>query len=245
MEKAVRALSLVLGLASLFFGLAPVFVYGIVNTGVVALCLLGGLLLAIFWLFNRPKYLLFCRFGLLGAAICLGAAIGLSIVMFRAQQPTLPPANSVLVILGARVRGGEPSFTLLSRLQTALNYLQENPESLVVVSGGQSRDESLSEAAVMRNYLLANGIAWERILLENQATSTRENLKYTGELLRKQNMWGKNVVVVTNDFHQLRAQIYAGRAGLVPYPLSCSTPTLLLPAYTVREMLALLAVFLT
>ena len=70
----------------------------------------------------------------------------------------------VMVILGCRVMpGGKPSMLLQDRLETALDYLEEDPDILVVVSGGQGSNEPVSEAACMAGWLEERGISEDRI----------------------------------------------------------------------------------
>ena len=70
---------------------------------------------------------------------------------------------------------------LRERLIAAQDYLDENPEAVCVVSGGQGADESMSEAQCMRTKTSTeHGIAPERIYMEDKSTSTRENIKFSG-----------------------------------------------------------------
>ncbi|MDT0092166.1 YdcF family protein [Listeria marthii] len=119
-------------------------------------------------------------------------------------------ADTVLV-LGARVNGdpAEPSSVLKERLDTAVAYLNENPTLKVIVSGGQGEDESASEASVMEEYLVNQGIARSRINMEDKSTRTEENLKYSKG---KFNL-GKTVIV-TSDYHMYRALMLAKRQGV-------------------------------
>jgi len=132
---------------------------------------------------------------------------GLIISRFHAE----PEAGvDVCIILGAQMRESGPSDVLQRRLDKALGYLQENPDTVVVVSGGQGSNEPVSEAQGMRDYLIAKGIAGDRILMEDASTNTWENLEYSAKLFDKSS---DSVVIVTNNFHVFRAVSIAEKQG--------------------------------
>ena len=58
-----------------------------------------------------------------------------------------------IVVLGCQVKGTKPSKALKYRLDTAKEYMQANPETIAVLSGGQGKMEEISEAECMRRYL--------------------------------------------------------------------------------------------
>ena len=96
-----------------------------------------------------------------------------------------PPANlDYLIVLGARVNpDGNPSPALQNRLNAAIDYLAANPETIAIASGGQGADEPVSEATCIRDALVAAGVDPDRILVEDQSTSTAENLTFSLALM--------------------------------------------------------------
>ena len=107
------------------------------------------------------------------------------------------------------------------------------------MTGGQGEGETYTESAVMKKWLTDNGLEAERILEENQARNTGENLKYSLQVLR-QNELSEKVVIVTDSFHQLRASILAKQLGIEQIEaVNSDTPPLLIPMYTVREWFGL------
>ncbi|MBC1505298.1 YdcF family protein, partial [Listeria booriae] len=74
-----------------------------------------------------------------------------------------------------------PSLVLKERLDEAVTYLNDYPKTKVVVSGGQGADERTTEASVMEEYLVNEGIARNRIETENKSKRTEENIKYSNE----------------------------------------------------------------
>lgn len=119
-----------------------------------------------------------------------------------------------LIVLGAGLRGSKISTSLLYRLETALDFHEMYQDVQIIVSGGQGKDENISEAAAMRNFLVDNGVSPELIIMEDKSTNTYENFLYTKQLL--ENKTGKNdfkVTVVSNNFHMYRAKYFAKQVG--------------------------------
>lgn len=142
-----------------------------------------------------------------------------------------------LIVLGAHINGTEPSRALQNRLNTAMEYLEKNPKTLVVVSGGKGSDEDISEAEAMGKYLICRGIAAERIILEDQSTNTVENLKFTAKLISKEAKIG----IVTNDFHIYRSLKLAKKQGYTSVcGISAPSVPLYQPYYVLREILAMI-----
>ena len=116
-----------------------------------------------------------------------------------------------MVILGSQVIGTPAiaSPTLADRLDVAVQYLNQNPETKVVVCGGQGEDESATEASVMAKYLIDKGIEANRVYQEDKSRRTAEQFIFANRVLPL----GKTVVV-TNDFHILRSIMLAKRSGV-------------------------------
>lgn len=155
----------------------------------------------------------------------------------------------VMVILGCRVMpGGEPSMLLQDRLETALDYLEEEADILVVVSGGQGSNEPVSEAACMANWLEENGISEDRIFQEDQSSNTKENLIFSKDLLAREgiDVGETDVLVVSNGFHLTRARMLAERFGYGEVS-TLAAPSSHIPSRIqmyIREPLALVKSFL-
>lgn len=139
-----------------------------------------------------------------------------------------------MIVLGAAVKGETMSWTLQNRMETALVYLRANLQTKVIVSGGQGAGEDVTEASVMKRFLLENGIDAKRVLVEDQSTSTAENIRFSKKLLS-----GNRVVLVTNDFHAYRAIWLAEREGLQADVLIAPTPPIVHKQLWLREYVAL------
>lgn len=115
-----------------------------------------------------------------------------------------------IIVLGAHVDGTRLSMALLERTRRALQYLENNPDTKAVLSGGQGRGEAVSEAKAMYDYLTGHGISRERLILEERSTNTKENLDFSLEKIGDLN---KSVGVVTNNFHVFRGVAIGKKCG--------------------------------
>lgn len=150
-----------------------------------------------------------------------------------------------VLVLGARLYGTVPSPALLERLMVAKDYLTENKDVKVVVSGGQGEDEYIPEAQAMKEYLVDNGIEEDRIIIEDKSTSTFENLQFSLDTIREfDDKEDIDVLIVTNKFHMFRAKFLAKRIGMNPYGLSTKIPpTIIIQSY-IREYFAVIKSFI-
>lgn len=155
---------------------------------------------------------------------------GMIVSEFRA---TAQAGADYVIILGAQWKTSGPSYVLQKRLDKAIEYLNANPETKVIVSGGQGYDEPISEAEGMKGYLEAAGIEPERILMEDASTNTTQNLIFSGELLNKSD---DSVVIITNNFHMFRALAIARKQGYTHVEgLSAGTYPITVPNNLLRE----------
>ena len=190
--------------------------------------------------------------------IGLAFVIGMTgFLMYQGSVDEVTYEEDALIVLGAAVQGDRVSSILATRLNEAADYAARNEEAVMIVSGGQGPQENLTEAAAMENYLLAKGIPQERIIKEEQATSTYENYKYSKEILDK--LYGPEsaeaagdesgsvpavdegaytCAYVTNEFHCYRAGKIAEQAGLAANGVSVRTEWWKLPVNYMRESLA-------
>lgn len=146
--------------------------------------------------------------GIFFAGLLLFCAVeGLILSQFTARAE---PGADYLIVLGAQWKSTGPSEVLRRRLDQAADYLIRNPDTKVIVSGGQGSNEHMSEAAGMREYLINAGVREDRILTEDQSSNTYENLVFSGKFLDREK---DSVVVVTNNFHMFRALSIAKKQG--------------------------------
>lgn len=237
--KAIRYAGAAVCLALAAYFMAPL-VMGILHIGMVypaaLLALAAAMLLRPRWFRRLPRWLRRTGGALLGAGLALLAAV---LVMMAVQAGNRPgPEDCTVVVLGCQVSAnGEPTVMLRDRINAAYRYLSEHPESRCVASGGQNDNEPISEASCIRNTLVARGIHPDRIYLEDRSRSTEENLTFSAELIRKEGL-PTRVAIASDNFHQLRAAVWARRGGLDPWSIGCVTWWPLAPGYWAREAAA-------
>lgn len=115
-----------------------------------------------------------------------------------------------MVVLGAKVNPDGPSVSLWDRICGAYEYMEEHPEVIAVVSGGQGTDEPITEAECMYRELVNLGINPKRIWIEDAATSTWENLHFSLDLIEeKTGQRPEKLGVLSSEYHLFRASLFA------------------------------------
>lgn len=249
MGRTVRRVLTALCLAAAAFFLLPLWA-GIVHFGMLWPSFL--LLLAAAWLtwpgffrrLLRPRWLR--RLVNCVIAVCMTAIlVTVGRMALAAADRPAQGQECTVVVLGCQVfPDGHPSLMLRGRIQAAYRYLTDHPEAVCIASGGRNGSEPVSEAQCIRDTLVSMGIAPERILLEDRSRSTEENLAFSARLIAEQGL-PTAVAVASDNFHQLRAAIWAQRSGLTPYSDGCASPWFLTAGYWARETAALLYMLVT
>lgn len=162
-----------------------------------------------------------------------------SVQVISGMHPSAPEQLDYVIVLGAQVRGKAPSLALSQRIEKAVEIAARDPDVILILSGGQGRGEEISEAQCIRNELTAAGVEEERLILEDQSTSTRENLLFSDRLT---GCAKKRCGILSNDFHLSRALKIAGKVGYEDvYGIAGRSEVLMKPHYIVREAVALIA----
>jgi len=146
----------------------------------------------------------------------------------------------VLIVLGAGIWGNHPSPQLQLRLETAASLYKKNPKMTVLVSGGQGPDEPISEAQAMHDTLVCLGVSDASIVMEEESTSTVENLRYSKAILDSLGFDSPSIGIVTTDFHMYRAKMLARRFGMDAVGQSSPNVPVIIVKNTLREIAALI-----
>lgn len=144
--------------------------------------------------------------------------------MYKTQDVNSTNSMSTMIVLGAKVNKDGVSKTLKQRLDKAMEYYNQNKHINIIVSGGQGKDEVMTEASAMKNYLLENGVDEDNIILENKATTTLENIMFSKDIMEDLNLENK-ALIVTSDYHLFRGRFIASILGIDNEGL-CSTSSL-------------------
>ncbi len=149
-----------------------------------------------------------------------------------------------VIVLGAGLWGDKVSPQLALRLDETIMVSELNNDLVIIVSGGRGADELISEAEAMKAYLINAGINSENIHMEDQSTSTVENIKYSIDLLEELNLADSNIGVITTDFHMCRAKLIGKRLGIHFEGQSAPNIKSIETKNFTREILALIKDFL-
>ncbi len=183
---------------------------------------------------GRFVHILIAVLGVIVAALIL-LFIVVSVLMICGAVDKPPEGAVTVIVPGAQIHGERPSLMLSHRLKAAMDFLEQHPDAVCVVSGGQGADEIVSEAVAMADYLIEHGVDENRVFLEDRSTNTMENMGYTADVIA-QNGLPSQVVIATQEFHQFRCAAYAKAANLTPVgAATCGTPWYLFLCYWVRE----------
>lgn len=208
-----------------------------IGIGLVILCYLLLPLLAK----KKPNL---ARILLILLSLCLGigiiAAIITGVIIWRASLGQPEMECGYVILLGAGVDGTRPSMSLRDRLNGAYDYLTAHPDAICVVSGGQGGGEDISEAQCMYNELTAMGIDPERIWMEDQATNTRENLRYSLDLIESRTgVRPTEIGIISSEYHLYRAGLFAQEQNVTARGIPAKTSWISLRInYFLREIVA-------
>ncbi|MBQ8524684.1 MAG: YdcF family protein [Clostridia bacterium] len=126
------------------------------------------------------------------------------------------PANEerVYIVFGAKIKESGPTATLAARLDAAVDALERDPNGICIVTGGRGPDEPETEAASMKRYLISRGISPERILSEDKASNTIENIRFSVSLMEKESLDHRRIICISSDTHIPRISLMCSREGV-------------------------------
>ena len=218
-------------------------VFNIGNVAGIALCVWTMVLCSpLFNVLKAPRSAGKTFFQLITIVYAIGmlyAAVATAAILFSASSTPAP--GSTVVVLGAQVhKSGGPSVILNGRIKAAEKYLNQNPDAVAILSGGQGSDEVKSEADCMYEVMVSDGIDPARLIKEDKATDTSENFRYSKEII-EQNHMSTDLAVVTDGFHQFRAKLIAQKQGFNGSigAVSADTDLRFVPTYIAREWFAI------
>lgn len=252
-KKRLSAGRILLVLSGLLLIADAVFVMGrsSMNLGVM-LPLVAGIPLLLFGFFLPGVKKLVRRSRIVRAAAflislvyllsALTFAVTTGLILFNSAEPA--DGADALIVLGGGIRGRTPTLSLKYRLDAAMEYLDRNPGTLAIVSGGRGADEEVSEAEVMRDYLAARGVPEDRIVMEDRSSSTEENFRFSKAIIDERIGKDAAVVFATNRFHVFRSELVAKREGLAAEGIPAHGVWYITPNDYMRECVAIVIYFL-
>ena len=159
------------------------------------------------------------------------------IMVFSGVAGTAPRGLDYVIVLGAQMKEHTASSSLKRRLDKAIEYVEANPDTILVLAGGCEPGETESEAMIMYRYLVYNGVKPEQLLLEERSTSTVENVAFSRILIEQDRLKRKRekeafylpigpgaealapdkpteIGVLTSNYHVFRARLTAKKWGI-------------------------------
>jgi len=119
-----------------------------------------------------------------------------------------------ILILGAGIRGNNPSPMLEDRLLEGIN-LYNNKISKKILVSGDHMSKYYDEVNVMKNYLITKNIESKDIFMDHAGISTYDSI-YRAKYIFK----AKKIIIVTQKYHLHRALYIANSLGLEAYGIS-------------------------
>ncbi len=180
------------------------------------------------------------------------------------------PAGWVVVLGSGLIDGDRVPPLLAGRIAAGQTAYAERGARLMIMSGGQGPDETVPEARAMAAWATENGADADRLAVEDRSRTTEENLRYTAELIARtppgepeipdtsrspdarfphwlDRLLGGPItpdpaegLIVTSDYHVLRAAILARRLGVPAQASGARTARYYWPSAMLREFVALL-----
>lgn len=166
-------------------------------------------------------------------------------ILYQFNHPK--PDQDYIIVLGAGLLKGEIVSPLLAkRIDAAIKFYQHQinvsgKHPKIIMSGGQGVDENIPESVAMAQYANQNGIPEEDILLEDQSTTTLENMKFSKKIMDRRSPLPYKVIFTSNNYHIFRAGIYAHQAGLKADGIGAKTALYYWPNAFLREYIAIIA----
>lgn len=212
------------------------------GAGLAMLALYAYLVVAVFVLDDQRAFLLG-----LGAILVLCypsfafAAYFVAAMIYQRRKER--PADHDIIVLGSSVSSGRVPPLLAARLDRAIEQWRADQAagftSILIPTGGMGGDEPVSEGEAMATYLVEQGVPADAIIVEPKARNTMENLRFSQELALADGR-AQNLVVVTSEFHAMRAAQFCKDLGIPAHVLGGRTARYFLPSAYLREFIALM-----
>ena len=205
-----------LGALGFFLGFC---IRGYSFSALVCLCLIAIILFYTLMPILGLKFPAFARITtrIVSVILALGLLVaGITEAMILKASFGDPKAQvDYIVVLGAKVNADGPSVSLWDRINAAADYLDQHPDVIAIVSGGQGTDEPITEAECMFRELVELGIDPKRIWVEDEATSTWENIHFSLDIIEeKTGSRPTKLGVLSSEYHLFRASLFVKASGV-------------------------------
>ena len=193
------------------------------------LCLVAGVFLLLLRRRRGEILVVLSTIGFLLLAVApIGSAMLLALEQRFPRPPVLPDRIDGILVLGGAVDPrislsyGETVFTSsVARVLAGIELARHHPEAKLALIGGEGEffPVGFAELSATSGFVVEEGIAASRIILEEQSRSTHENAVFAKQLMRPKPdaIW----VLVTSAYHMPRAvaSFHAVDWPVIPYPV--------------------------
>jgi uncharacterized SAM-binding protein YcdF (DUF218 family) len=121
-----------------------------------------------------------------------------------------------IAVFGAAEYSGHPSPVLHARLDHAVELYKRQIAPLIITLGGGGDPQSgTTEGGVGRDYLLANGVPYDKIIAETRSVDTEQQVERLAAIAKADHLG--HIVVVSDGTHLFRIRVLCAAAGLNVY----------------------------
>ena len=178
--------------------------------GVGELCFFLFFIFPIFWsdqnsefITTGMKVLLFISLSVIYVSVVFVSFMSYTVLL--QLIPRKRDFDYVIIHGSGLLRGREVSKLLADRIDKAIEVYEKDPTPPILIpSGGKGRDEEISEAEAMEQYLIEHGIPKDHIIKEDRSTTTRENLAFSKKIIDERDA-DPYVALVTSNYRVYRA----------------------------------------
>ena len=148
-----------------------------------------------------------------------------------------------VIILGSKIReDGTLTPLLKGRVDKAIEFAKKqkevsNKDIYYIPSGGKGNDEVIAESVAIKNYLIEQGIDKKHIIIEDKSKSTKENMKFSKEIINGK-MKDANICFSTTNYHVFRSGVIANDCGLNCEGMGSKTKWYFYTNALIREFIA-------
>lgn len=141
-------------------------------------------------------------------------------------------ATDAIVVLGAAQYNGRPSNVLSARLDHALSLYEQGLAPRIIVTGGKAEGDTYTEAESGFMYLVERGVPGSAILMETEGRDTWASMQGVAGILENSDI--HRILIVSDGFHLLRAELMARELGFEAY--SSAAPDSPIRPWSGREL---------
>ncbi|SFS21612.1 Uncharacterized SAM-binding protein YcdF, DUF218 family [Granulicella pectinivorans] len=165
---------------------------------------------------RSPGRGLFRRVFGLALLVALGWGAWLIAEIHKTATEDQARAADAIVVFGAAEYSGRPSPVLHARLDHAVSlYNKQIAPVIITLGGGGDKDSGRSEGGVARDYLLANGVPYDKIIAETRSFDTEQQVARLAVIARANGL--QRLVVVSDGTHLFRIRYLCEEQGLDVY----------------------------